>query len=171
MFPKLGRLFSFIASDVGDKTRILSEHRSSSVGEKYVLVGGMLDYEKNEAKLLEPGHETKHHHHDELPNGSRTLLRLHRALLFVVEFIDCIRRANDHDKMAHLARKAYDDTLAQHHPWLVRKGVHLAVHTLPNRHQVSELSSNMGMGSMKVWAVGSSSDMNHYVMSLAEEAL
>lgn len=134
MFPKLGRLFSFIASDVGDKTHILEQHRHSPEdGRKYELIGGMLNYEKNEAKILP---EYNHHHRKELPNGSRTLLRLHRALLFVVKFIDNIRLANDNDKMSQLARKAYDETLAYYHPWLVRKGVHLAVHTLPSRHQV-----------------------------------
>jgi len=141
MFPKLGRLFSFIASDIGDKTRILSEHlHSPESGEKYENVGGMLDYEKNEAKILpipkDNHHHHNHHHHDDYSNGSRTLLRLHRALLFVVHFIENIHRANDQDKMSHLARKAYDETLALYHPWLVRKGVHLAVHTLPTRRQL-----------------------------------
>jgi len=35
-----------------------------------------------------------------------------------------------------LARKAYDNTLAHYHPWLVRQGVHVAVYTLPNRNQL-----------------------------------
>lgn len=133
MFPKLGRLFSFIASDVGDKTNILSEHlQSPDKGEKYEMIGKMLDYEKNEVGIL-----PKNGHHPDYSNGSRNLLRLHRALLFVVHFIEGIRHATDQEKMSQLARKAYDDTLAKHHPWLVRQGVHLAVHTLPNRHQVS----------------------------------
>lgn len=139
MFPKLGRLFSFIAADVGDKTHILAAHRTSPVAEKYERIGGMLDYEKNEAKILDPHghhHHLSLHHHHELANGSRTLLRLHRALLFVVHFIEGIHRAKESDKMSHLARKAYDETLALHHPWYVRTGVHVAVHTLPNRQQL-----------------------------------
>lgn len=139
MFPKLGRLFSFVASDVGDKTHILSEHGSSAIGEKYKSVGAMLEYEKNEAKILDhdkPHLLSIHHHNHHLANGSRTLLRLHRALQFVVEFIDGVRLAGNQDKMSHLARTAYDSTLAAHHPWLVRKGVHLAVHSLPYREQV-----------------------------------
>jgi len=95
MFPKLGGIFSFIASDVGDKTRILHEHQLSPVGEKYSFIGGMMDYEKNEVQILGPNDKSHTH---KLPNGSRTLLRLHRALLFVVQFIDGIRQANDHEK-------------------------------------------------------------------------
>jgi len=139
MFPKLGRLFSFIASDVSDKTHILSQHLSSEIGGKYAFIGGMMEYEKNEAKIL--NHDNHKylvdlHQNNHLANGSRTLLRLHRALLFVVEFIDGVRRSSDHDKMTHVARHAYDSTLAAYHPWLIRKGVHVAVYALPFRHQL-----------------------------------
>uniref|UniRef100_A0A914VDP0 Glycolipid transfer protein domain-containing protein n=1 Tax=Plectus sambesii TaxID=2011161 RepID=A0A914VDP0_9BILA len=38
--------------------------------------------------------------------------------------------------MAHVCRSAYDETLAHHHPWYVRKGVHVAVYALPHRKQL-----------------------------------
>lgn len=31
---------------------------------------------------------------------------------------------------------AYNDTLAQHHPWLVRKGALVAMYALPTREQL-----------------------------------
>ena len=35
------------------------------------------------------------------------------------------------------AVKAYDETLAKHHGFWVRKGVHMAVYTLPHREDVT----------------------------------
>lgn len=62
-----------------------------------------------------------------------------RALEFVLALIRSIHDADDHTSMAHLAKHAYDTTLAKYHPWLVRKGVHLAMWALPTRKQVPNL--------------------------------
>ncbi len=58
------------------------------------------------------------------------------ALGFIIEFVRQLHASNANDRMSRVCRHAYDQTLAIHHPWLVRKGVHLAVYMLPNRNQV-----------------------------------
>ena len=68
--------------------------------------------------------------------GSRTLLRLHRALKFVVEFIDGLNKMGDEDKVSHMAANAYSTTLATFHPWLIQKGAKLAMYTLPVRRDL-----------------------------------
>ena len=71
-------------------------------------------------------------------SGARTLLRLHRAMEFTAELMLDVRNAQASDSMATITRAAYDNTLAKHHPWLVKKGVHVAVYTLPSRHNLIE---------------------------------
>ena len=62
---------------------------------------------------------------------------LFRALEYVTRLIADIEKSGENEKMAPVARKAYDETLSRFHPWIVRKGVHLAVYILPHRADVS----------------------------------
>jgi hypothetical protein len=57
-------------------------------------------------------------------------------LLFVVELVRGIRESNNESNMCHVGQQAYDKTLGTYHSWLIRKGVHLALHMLPYRHQL-----------------------------------
>lgn len=41
-----------------------------------------------------------------------------------------------HDKTHHVCQSAYNETLAQHHPWLVRKGASVAMYAMPTRQQL-----------------------------------
>lgn len=134
LFSKLGGLFTFVVHDVNEKTQILSQHlKSSPTNENYVKIEKMLDYETDNGLLLDPNKQNSNN----LANGSRTLLRLHRALLFVTKFTENIIKSEENIQMAPLARNAYDETIARFHPWLIKKAVHLALYTLPNRKQVS----------------------------------
>ena len=63
-------------------------------------------------------------------------MTIRRALEFVLAFIHGIKECDDHAHMSTVARHAYDPTLAKHHGWLVRNGVHVAMWALPNRKQV-----------------------------------
>ena len=65
--------------------------------------------------------------------GSRTLLRLHRALDFTKQFLEQLVLMKDDDKVATMANKVYQATLANFHPWLIRKAAGLALYSLPNR--------------------------------------
>ncbi|ELU09811.1 hypothetical protein CAPTEDRAFT_28209, partial [Capitella teleta] len=117
----MGSVFSFVASDVNEKLKILRAFRQSDHKSHYETVESMVQYETDSKVIKDPG------------NGCRTLLRLHRALLFIMRLFEDTAKAETHDKMSHIARTAYTDTLAHHHTWLVRKAVGLAVYTLPSR--------------------------------------
>ena len=69
-------------------------------------------------------------------SGSRTLLRLHRALDFLVLFMKKIKEAEASEKTSHLAQNAYADTLANFHPWIIRKAAGVALYALPTREQL-----------------------------------
>ena len=120
LFRIFGTVFSFVASDVDEKVGILREYRLLPEQDEYRTVEAMIEYElKTKTKKT--------------MRASRTLLRLHRALEFVLEFMQEIRNADDSVRISEVASLAYDRTLAKFHPWLIRKGVHVAVYTLPHR--------------------------------------
>lgn len=56
-----------------------------------------------------------------LPNGCRTLLRLHRALAFIALFLNQMRKAPDDASSASIAWHAYSATLGHFHSWPVRQ--------------------------------------------------
>ena len=49
-----------------------------------------------------------------------------------------VKAAEMDAKLSGIGAQSYDRTIAKHHPWLIRKGVHLAVYTLPTRIQFME---------------------------------
>ncbi|XP_029651669.1 ceramide-1-phosphate transfer protein-like [Octopus sinensis] len=121
----LGKAFVFVGSEVNSKVSILYKYRNSSDGENYVTINRMMQYE------IENEITTKNS-----LSGCRTLLRLHRAFEFVMEFIKQMRHAAEDVKLSVLTQKAYDDTLAKFHPWLVKQGVYIAMYTLPKKAQL-----------------------------------
>ncbi len=69
-------------------------------------------------------------------SGSRTLLRLHRALEFIILLMQKMTELKDSDKLSGVGHESYSATLSKHHTWLVRKAVGLAMYTLPTRSQL-----------------------------------
>ena len=65
--------------------------------------------------------------------GSRTLLRLHRALDFTKQFLKELVEMKDEDKVSTMAGNVYGRTMANYHPWLIRKAAGLALYSLPSR--------------------------------------
>ncbi|XP_041378110.1 ceramide-1-phosphate transfer protein-like [Gigantopelta aegis] len=120
LFRIFGTVFGFVASDVDEKVGILREYRSLPEKEEFKTIQSMIQYEMRTKTT-------------KTMKASRTLLRLHRALEFVLEFMQEISNADDSVRMSEVGSQAYDRTLAKFHPWLIRKGVHIAVYTLPNR--------------------------------------
>uniref|UniRef100_A0A6M2CV73 Putative cytoplasm ovary overexpressed n=1 Tax=Rhipicephalus microplus TaxID=6941 RepID=A0A6M2CV73_RHIMP len=121
-FEGLGSLFGFINSDVKSKLDILDDYRKSDdVGDNYETLNSMIEYEKEEGIIAD----------EKKPSGSRTLLRLHRALEFIAALFKAISTANDDASVAKMAKESYDQTLAKYHPWLIRKGASVAMLTLP----------------------------------------
>ena len=130
-FDLLGSIFGFVVKDVTDKLDILETYCESSNKENYKTVETMVKFETTNGLTSKKSNP---------PNGSRTLLRLHRAMEFVALFIQ--KTAQSEEKLSHVAYQAYHETLAKYHPWLIRKGVGLAVYTLPTRdHLLKDICS------------------------------
>lgn len=41
-----------------------------------------------------------------------------------------------HEKCHSICQVAYNETLAQHHPWFIRKGAMVAMYAMPTREQL-----------------------------------
>ncbi|XP_077403029.1 glycolipid transfer protein domain-containing protein 2 [Vanacampus margaritifer] len=69
-------------------------------------------------------------------SGCRTLLRLHRALLWLKLFLDKLAETPETGRLrspSDLCREAYKTTLANHHSWFVRRAAELAFIAMPER--------------------------------------
>ena len=51
------------------------------------------------------------------PSGSRTLLRLHRALEYITEFLGKLEELEDETYLSQVSKDAYEGTLMKYHPW------------------------------------------------------
>merc|ERR1711915_345217 len=67
------------------------------------------------------------------PSGSRTLLRLHRALEYIVAFLANMEDLEDEAYLSTVSRVAYEKTLMKYHPWVVQKAAKMAMGLLPNK--------------------------------------
>lgn len=106
-FDNLGKIFSFVASDVDSKLVILENYRQDKeVGKYYCDLHTMVDYERKENLFK----TTK--------NGTRNLLRLHRALQFISEFLNEVTKLDEHENTNSLAILAYERTLMKYHSWV-----------------------------------------------------
>ena len=121
-FQLMGSVFGFVSSDLKQKIEVLVE----LVGKdelNYITIKSMITYEK-ENNILDKGNHT---------NGARTLLRLHRGLDFIREFLRQLSELSDSDKTSSCCQEAYNKTLAKHHPWVIRKAAVVAMYTMPTR--------------------------------------
>lgn len=66
----MGTIFGFVASDVTSKIEVLQAFRKGENGSEFQTIEQMIEFEKNGKKFEDPKYIS----------GSRTLLRLHRAL-------------------------------------------------------------------------------------------
>ncbi|XP_035735607.1 ceramide-1-phosphate transfer protein-like [Vespa mandarinia] len=121
-FQLMGSVFSFVSSDLKQKIDILADLLSKN-DRNYMTIKTMIEYEK-ENKLLEKA---------DYVNGARTLLRLHRGLDFIREFLHQLGEISDTDKTSTCCQDAYNKTLAKHHPWVIRKAAVVAMYTMPTR--------------------------------------
>ena len=126
LFKPLGTIFNFVTSDIVEKIGILREYRKSEVGEKFATIQSMVKYEVDNNLTNQK----------KKASGCRTLLRLHRALEFISALLTKIRNTDNSCKFSSEAKEAYDDTLAKFHPWVIRKAVHMAMYTLPDRQNL-----------------------------------
>ncbi|XP_043505651.1 ceramide-1-phosphate transfer protein [Polistes fuscatus] len=121
-FQLMGSVFSFVSSDLKQKIDILVDLTNKN-DQNYVTIKSMIEHEK-ENKLIEKSDSV---------NGARTLLRLHRGLDFIREFLRQLGELSDADKTSTCCKDAYNKTLAKHHPWVIRKAAIVAMYTMPTR--------------------------------------
>lgn len=118
----MGSVFSFVSSDLKQKIEMLAELITRDE-QNYTTIRTMIAHEK-ENKILEKSNHS---------NGTRTLLRLHRGLDFIKEFLRQLGNLSDTDRTSSCCQDAYNKTLAKHHPWVIRKGAIVAMYTMPSR--------------------------------------
>ncbi|XP_029362860.1 ceramide-1-phosphate transfer protein [Echeneis naucrates] len=158
----LGSVFSFISKDAVNKIQILVNHQNGENGGHYITVQSMVKYE------LENGlvDLTKRGGHPE--SGCRTLLRLHRALRWLELFLERLRTSNEDSKTSVMCADAYNESLAQHHPWVVRKAAGVAFCVLPGRQAFFEVM-NVGPPEQVVAMLGEALPLISEVYQITEE--
>ena len=128
----MGSVFSFVTSDVHSKMATLRHHLASDVGDHYTTVERMIQYEVSNGITVGSGISGGQ------PSGSRTLLRLHRALEFLILLFSELAQssADSTESFSALVGRAYGATLANHHPWVVRSAVYVALYAVPSRRSL-----------------------------------
>ncbi|CAF0908379.1 unnamed protein product [Brachionus calyciflorus] len=123
----LGNIFYFVISDVTEKIVILRKYLEKQPN-NYATLHTFLKYEQSQGLFKQSSHDLKHN-----PSGARTILRLHRALIFIYKFLDRLHTADPKMKSSQICTETYEQTLAKYHPWLVRKAANLGMMGLPKR--------------------------------------
>ncbi|KAI1231531.1 hypothetical protein IHE44_0007984 [Lamprotornis superbus] len=121
----LGTVFSFISKDAVAKVSLLEDLCEQ---QRFVSVQAMVQRE------LAAGPAALRARPD---SGCRTLLRLHRALRWLQLFLQGLRSGDSRTSV--LCTDAYNASLAQHHPWLIRKAATVAFCALPSRDAFLEV--------------------------------
>ncbi|KAI4465021.1 glycolipid transfer protein-related [Holotrichia oblita] len=124
-FNLMGAVFGFVSKDLKSKIDTLVDLQKQNES-NFKTVKKMMEYEKHNNLLHKNGYTS----------GSRTLLRLHRALDFIRLFLKSVGELKNEDSTASVCRQAYDNTLAKHHPFLIRKGAQVAMYTMPTRQDL-----------------------------------
>lgn len=116
-----------MAKELEEKIKILQNYRKSESGNAYETIQSMIDFEIKNGTTKVTGYP---------PSGARTLLRLHRSLIFILTFMDRLSKSKDEDKASTIASEVYNTTLALYHPWIVQKMAGVAMYMLPSRRQL-----------------------------------
>ncbi|CAL8089649.1 unnamed protein product [Calicophoron daubneyi] len=120
-----GKAFYFVNRDVEEKITILREHTKSDPN-SYKSVKSMIKYESSVQGTAASARA----------DGCRTLLRLHRALLFVIDLMYSVCAAPIETTMQTIVKQTYKNDLSEYHPWVIRQAVKAAVYALPKREQM-----------------------------------
>ncbi|XP_054481930.1 glycolipid transfer protein domain-containing protein 2 [Anoplopoma fimbria] len=120
--PDIHSINGVSAEDGAKNNQELSQHTGA-----YHSVRSMIWVELNRG-LVDFHHQTE--------SGCRTLLRLHRALLWLKLFLEKLAETPVAGRLrspSELCREAYQSTLANHHTWFVRRAAELAFIAMPER--------------------------------------
>jgi len=122
----LGTVFGWVASDVVAKIGVLKGHvGNAETGLHYVSIQTMTEYEVK-------GNMIKFKARDST-TGSRNLLRLQRALEYIIAFLVKCPEIGNEEKCCPLSQEAYRGTLMKYHPWIVQKAALAAMNLLPTK--------------------------------------
>ncbi|XP_028850299.1 ceramide-1-phosphate transfer protein-like [Denticeps clupeoides] len=158
----LGSVFSFISKDATNKIQILDNFLQSENRVHYASVQSMVQFElENELVDL-----TKRGKFPE--SGCRTLLRLHRALRWLELFLERLRTSGEDGKTSAMCSEAYNESLAQHHPWIVRTAAGVAFCALPGRATFFEVM-NAGAPDQVVAMLGDALPLISEVYQVVED--
>ena len=109
----LGTVFGWVATDVLAKMEVLRGHINGENAEKYQSIQSMVQYEMENDLIKYKAKDST--------TGTRNLLRLHRALEYIVAFLEGVPGLQAEDKCCPLSQEAYSKTLMKFHPWVVQK--------------------------------------------------
>ncbi|XP_013889688.1 ceramide-1-phosphate transfer protein [Austrofundulus limnaeus] len=158
----LGSVFGFITRDVVSKVQILVGLMNGANSSQYVTVQSMVQYElqNQQVDLTMTGVHPQ--------SGCRTLLRLHRALRWLELFLERLRISTEDGKTSVMCSEAYNESLAQHHPWMVRKLAGMAFLVLPGRPAFFDIM-NVGPPEQVVAMLGEAVPLISEVYQITEE--
>ncbi|XP_061665220.1 ceramide-1-phosphate transfer protein [Syngnathoides biaculeatus] len=158
----LGSVFGFISKDATNKIQILMNLIKGDTHSHYMTAQSMVRYELDNGLVdIE-----KRGSHPE--SGTRTLLRLHRALRWLELFLERLRTSTEDCKTSAMCAEAYNESLAHYHPWVVRKAAGLAFIVLPGRPAFFEVM-NVGPPEQVVAILGEAMPLISEVYQITED--
>ncbi|XP_067423355.1 ceramide-1-phosphate transfer protein [Emydura macquarii macquarii] len=158
----LGAIFSFISKDAVTKIQIIENYRNSDQREKYLTVQSMVEYELANG-LVDLKKRSEHP-----DSGCRTVLRLHRALHWLQMFLEGLRTGKEDAKTSVICSDSYNASLANYHPWIIRKAATVAFCALPTRNTFLE-TMNVGTAEEAVAMLGDALPYICKVYEITEE--
>lgn len=157
----LGSVFTFISKDAVNKIDILVNFLNGENGTHYNTIQSMVKYELDNGLV----DLTKRDKYPE--SGCRTLLRLHRALRWLELFLERLRTSSEDSKTSVMCSEAYNESLAQHHAWIIRKAAGMAFCALPGRPTFFEVM-NVGTPDQVVAMLGEALPLISEVYNITE---
>lgn len=158
----LGSVFGFISKDAVSKIQILVNYLKGENGSHYTTMQSMVKYELDN-DLVDVNKRSVNPE-----SGCRTLLRLHRALRWLELFLDRLRTSTEDSKTSAMCAEAYNESLAQYHPWVVRKAAGMAFCMLPGRPAFFEVM-NVGPPEQVVAKLGEALPLISEVYQITED--
>lgn len=95
-------------------------------------------------------------------SGCRTLLRLHRALDFIMHLFDGMTTMSADDKMSAVTWQAYDDTIAKYVPPFVHAHLSISVYPFPVNHALRPIIHIVLNGKVVCRTIGWQAGMTCY---------
>lgn len=157
----LGSVFTFISKDAVNKIDILVNFLNGENGVHYSTIQSMVKYELDNGLV----DLTKRDKYPE--SGCRTLLRLHRALRWLELFLERLRTSDEDSKTSVMCSEAYNESLSQHHAWIIRKAAGMAFCALPGRPTFFEVM-NVGTPDQVVAMLGEALPLISEVYNITE---